>query len=440
MRRGGSWGVRNVRGKQCEGSGYAGGRNKGERGGEFASGAWRHTHGKKRLMADYPFAFVGFAEIEHARRAISRWNRVEWRGNILFVSMSKYRREAESRGKKGKRVVQKWVAEGDASTIGRMGRPWPYWDIFWSLSRRVWIEVMGLPVFVWCKESLKRIVGLWGKEFGSEVYSVHSHHDLETVSTTIMEDRIQANSVVEETQKRVEDDDLKLKNIDDAVHEAQIDCNLNGVQALNAEGDNDVGHCVSTNEYQNGPAVVEGERSGLKLNETGPVNEWESSSSISCPYPPDFGPCTDLNHVYHNLTRTKEVSEGSTKGEKRTDVAGKDEVQESNTDDTDNEVLKEVEASKEVWAKGGVSFNESDDEKILARLIGRKIMKKEGASLKPRRQKVRRAPCLERRTLTTRTLSLEVIKTAWGLHYVWRKEFFDCELVINGARWIAKGC
>ncbi|MED6173486.1 hypothetical protein PIB30_059933 [Stylosanthes scabra] len=43
----------------------------------------------------------------------------------------------------------------------------PHWDIFWGLSRRVWIEVMGLPIYVWSEETFKNIAKLWG----SYVYS-----------------------------------------------------------------------------------------------------------------------------------------------------------------------------------------------------------------------------------------------------------------------------
>ncbi|MED6193782.1 hypothetical protein PIB30_022700 [Stylosanthes scabra] len=43
----------------------------------------------------------------------------------------------------------------------------PHWDIFWGLSRRVWIEVIGLSIYVWLEETFKNIAKLWG----SYVYS-----------------------------------------------------------------------------------------------------------------------------------------------------------------------------------------------------------------------------------------------------------------------------
>ncbi|MED6169463.1 hypothetical protein PIB30_021596 [Stylosanthes scabra] len=35
-----------------------------------------------------------------------------------------------------------------------------HWEMFWSLSTRVWIEIMGLPIGLWYKENFNRIVKL----------------------------------------------------------------------------------------------------------------------------------------------------------------------------------------------------------------------------------------------------------------------------------------
>ncbi|MED6172433.1 hypothetical protein PIB30_050073, partial [Stylosanthes scabra] len=39
----------------------------------------------------------------------------------------------------------------------------PHWETFWSLSRRVWIDIMGLPIGLRSNENLNRIAKLWGK-------------------------------------------------------------------------------------------------------------------------------------------------------------------------------------------------------------------------------------------------------------------------------------
>ncbi|MED6110349.1 hypothetical protein PIB30_041995 [Stylosanthes scabra] len=38
-----------------------------------------------------------------------------------------------------------------------------HWGPVWSLSRRVWVEVMGLSTFAWSEETFRRIALLWGK-------------------------------------------------------------------------------------------------------------------------------------------------------------------------------------------------------------------------------------------------------------------------------------
>ncbi|MED6118777.1 hypothetical protein PIB30_005916 [Stylosanthes scabra] len=49
------------------------------------------------------------------------------------------------------RVLDEWKGEGDIEcrVVG------PY--------RRVWIEIMGLPVCMWCKDNIERVARLWGK-------------------------------------------------------------------------------------------------------------------------------------------------------------------------------------------------------------------------------------------------------------------------------------
>ncbi|MED6126598.1 hypothetical protein PIB30_079969 [Stylosanthes scabra] len=39
----------------------------------------------------------------------------------------------------------------------------PHWELFLSLSRRVWVEIMGLPVGLWCTETFNSLAKLWGK-------------------------------------------------------------------------------------------------------------------------------------------------------------------------------------------------------------------------------------------------------------------------------------
>ncbi|MED6164117.1 hypothetical protein PIB30_086644 [Stylosanthes scabra] len=39
-----------------------------------------------------------------------------------------------------------------------------HWNMLWSLSRRVWIEVTEMPIPLWCKENFTKVAELWGKD------------------------------------------------------------------------------------------------------------------------------------------------------------------------------------------------------------------------------------------------------------------------------------
>ncbi|MED6128748.1 hypothetical protein PIB30_100994, partial [Stylosanthes scabra] len=39
----------------------------------------------------------------------------------------------------------------------------PYRNYVWCKSRRIWLELYGLPVHAWSKINFKKIVKLWGK-------------------------------------------------------------------------------------------------------------------------------------------------------------------------------------------------------------------------------------------------------------------------------------
>ncbi|MED6158816.1 hypothetical protein PIB30_036324 [Stylosanthes scabra] len=59
-----------------------------------------------------------------------------------------------------------------------------HWGIFGNLSRRVWIEIMGIPVCLWCKENVVKVAEQWGKvvkldDRYEESKSVESHPNLE---------------------------------------------------------------------------------------------------------------------------------------------------------------------------------------------------------------------------------------------------------------------
>ncbi|MED6108830.1 hypothetical protein PIB30_027922 [Stylosanthes scabra] len=114
----------------------------------------------------------------------------------------------------------------------------PHWNIFGSLSRRVWIEIMGMPTCLWCKENFKiqyddrtelsksysvarvlldcyqreqisewvklsiddRSFTVFGKEVGPEAYSMSAHPNLEDSRTQFLSSGDDAtSSAVSET-------------------------------------------------------------------------------------------------------------------------------------------------------------------------------------------------------------------------------------------------
>ncbi|MED6126637.1 hypothetical protein PIB30_080386 [Stylosanthes scabra] len=133
--------------------------------------------------------------------------------------------------------VLQWPGQRDrdpARAATRLHEAGIHWDTLLSLSRRVWIEIMGMPTGLWFLENFDRIAKLWGKvvryddrteesksysvarilidsfqwemihewinvkiddrkfeifvkEFGSEVYSVQSHPDREVESSVKVE-------------------------------------------------------------------------------------------------------------------------------------------------------------------------------------------------------------------------------------------------------------
>ncbi|MED6223527.1 hypothetical protein PIB30_074735 [Stylosanthes scabra] len=68
----------------------------------------------------------------------------------------------------------------------------PHWEFVWNSCRRIWVELMGIPVHAWSSDMFQRVAKLWGrlwiilrvdgrefevfaKEFGGEIYNVQIH-------------------------------------------------------------------------------------------------------------------------------------------------------------------------------------------------------------------------------------------------------------------------
>ncbi|MED6110521.1 hypothetical protein PIB30_043774 [Stylosanthes scabra] len=216
-------GVRPERGKHGEATGFASWRNKGESEARGTSSVSEgelfkefFTYGiiidvfvsrKQRRNGRGLLAFIRFKEYGSARRAIERMNGVWWSGRKMHrkevvLSRSKFQSKILARSVLGVNVkpidfgfventlLREWTGPGiiecrdvgpfrclitfetekikeeaieDQLLASVFDEVRHHWDVVWSLSRRVWIEVMGLPTFAWSEENLRSIANLWGK-------------------------------------------------------------------------------------------------------------------------------------------------------------------------------------------------------------------------------------------------------------------------------------
>ncbi|MED6180017.1 hypothetical protein PIB30_006507 [Stylosanthes scabra] len=169
---------------------------------------------------------------------------------------------------------------------------------------------------------------------------------------------------------------------------------------------------------------------------TGHLSEVDDSiakPAVRCPEVPNVIGGTSAFPVIANLNTAEQ---GPISDEGVTTAEGSDGLFDLGVRHRDDELVNfeelddkvgqiEVIETRKVWDKGGISFYNSDEEDVLTRLAERKIVGKGQVDLRPKKQKHRRKdPCLEGRTLTTRTLRTlvswlshagfkEVIKRKW---------------------------
>ncbi|MED6135227.1 hypothetical protein PIB30_044351 [Stylosanthes scabra] len=100
------------------------------------------------------------------------------------------------------------------------------------------------------------------------------------------------------------------------------------------------------------------------------------------------------------------------KGQFGADSVERREEKTLNEEDTnlwEEEILGEAIESNRVWGRGGISFDSSNEEEVMARLVDRKLGGKKQADVRPKKQRQLWKPrCIQERTLTTRTLSLGI--------------------------------
>ncbi|MED6147673.1 hypothetical protein PIB30_045982 [Stylosanthes scabra] len=112
-------------------------------------------------------------------------------------------------------------------------------------------------------------------------------------------------------------------------------------------------------------------------------------------------------------------------------------------DSGDENNLIEATAAKEVWNRGGLFFDSSEEEELRAKLVKQKVEGKKRADLRPKVQRQGKKPsCIQGRTLATRKLSADGV--AWefvesddlaggiSLFGIW---IFVCERTVAHNQW-----
>ncbi|MED6182795.1 hypothetical protein PIB30_032017 [Stylosanthes scabra] len=234
-----------------------------------------------------------------------------------------------------------------------------HWDIFWSLSRRVWIEVTRMPIGLWNVKNFNKIAELWGKvirfddraeeaksfstarilidsfqwemihewvnvtvddrqfevfvkEFGFEIYRIQSHLDREEGNSDWSEEAegdsqrnmstVRVPPVeIEETPMTSKLNNLNLIYVGDPVIETIINRPFNVLSDM-WDGDNDDSG-MSTTKREKETCLDERrvvESTGFGLGSRSDVQNLVvgSASTSTCPFPPEFGPCSSGQHVH----------------------------------------------------------------------------------------------------------------------------------------------
>ncbi|MED6140357.1 hypothetical protein PIB30_092382 [Stylosanthes scabra] len=221
------------------------------------------------------------------------------------------------------------------------------WDFTSTLSRCVWVEIFGIPLNMWCELNIERIAELWGK-VGPKVYSVESHSDRsEVISETADFDKsptvsVESHMVAEASQVTAERRNLNLADVNDPQIDVLINEKSNYVHLLNMEREifgyeklersailkeNETYRTQLMQNNQCGllgydtalfeahlvfscKGMGEKETVIILIGADGPKNrtiENGSHSDKSCPYPPGYGPCSNLGHVHHDGIREQEL-------------------------------------------------------------------------------------------------------------------------------------
>ncbi|MED6185538.1 hypothetical protein PIB30_058046 [Stylosanthes scabra] len=101
--------------------------------------------------------------------------------------------------------------------------------------------------------------------------------------------------------------------------------------------------------------------------------ETDLISSDFCTYPPEFGPCTNSNHVHRLEQHNNELKLGGCVPDAESEKRNPTDLPLENKGMGEEEEREEAISAKELYELGGISFKARNEDDLLVRLAGRNV-------------------------------------------------------------------
>ncbi|MED6157128.1 hypothetical protein PIB30_020447 [Stylosanthes scabra] len=253
-----------------------------------------------------PFAFVRFEEWRDARRAIEKMNGTIWNG---FACQGGEIRKGQG--------SLKWLYAGIFNEVR------PYSRYKWSLSRRVWVELMGLPIHTWSNNTFEKIVKVLDEKLvmhhnlteGCESFSV-ARVLVDTFKWELIQQwlTVKCENVEFEVYTKEIGAEVALKGVPSEVEETMMKLaedkrNISdfprNLRRVDKRWAGRVIRVKSVLRFVEAKAHVDMENTMEDLGLVQLFDEQKkgelSTSLDTCPYPPGYGPCKEGAHVHKEM-------------------------------------------------------------------------------------------------------------------------------------------
>ncbi|MED6109004.1 hypothetical protein PIB30_029612 [Stylosanthes scabra] len=290
-----------------------------------------------------------------------------------------------------------------------------YWGFKWAFSRRVWIELMGLPIHVWSKDTLERMAkGLDAKlEVGEEVLSRQVHPDGFSADGTVVGNSLSPSTAFihgepdrnheEEVMSRGEEGDNRAVGAEITIEECMkrgLGC-MKVSMRMQSIVDNELMSGKSSENVREGvgPGADDPEirddlvlfggpntcvdqkydKDGRSLCEPSGLLEEEryGSNDFSCPFPPGFGPCGNGPHIHRDLEAGQRHNEAGMEAGNRHEedenpnmnrISNKDDIDVTHIPETNEERAEALE-TRRVCEEGGLLLQHEMEDVFLRDLV-----------------------------------------------------------------------